>query len=165
MDKYCLEVNPIPLEFTPWEDSLYFALTECTLKRVRAIKGHVSDSLCSEGKQELPSMKKLKINLKWFKIINAQKYFWNWFFRSFGKTFVQTKGEGRESLLTKFAQNFFQTNGVIFVGNLLGINDLKSFRLDLKFSLEWYSVSHHIIWRPMKPDVRRHRASKPSRPS
>ena len=89
---------------------------------------------------QLPSMKKLKINLKWFKIINAQKYFWNWFFRSFGKTFVQTKGEGRESLLTKFAQNFSQTNDVIFVGNLLGINDLKSFRLDLKFFLEWYLV-------------------------
>ena len=53
---------------------------------------------------------------------------------------MQTKGEGRESLLTKFAQNFFQTNGVIFVGNLLGINDLKSFRLDLKFFLEWYQV-------------------------
>ena len=52
---------------------------------------------------------------------------------------MQTKGEGRESLLTKFAQNFFQTNGVIFVGNLLGINDLKSFRLDLKLFLEWYS--------------------------
>ena len=53
---------------------------------------------------------------------------------------MQTKGEGRESLLTKFAQNFFQTNGVIFVGNLLGINDLKSFRLDLKFFLEWYQI-------------------------
>ena len=51
---------------------------------------------------------------------------------------MQTKGEGRETLLTKFAQNFFQTNGVIFEGNLLGINDLNSFRLDLKLFLEWY---------------------------
>ena len=58
---------------------------------------------------------------------------------------MQTKGEGRESLLTKFAQNFFQTNGVIFVGNLLGINDLKSFRLDLKFFLEWYLENKDLL--------------------
>jgi len=84
------------------------------------------------------SMKKLKINLKWFKIINAQKYFLNQLFRSFGNTFVQTKGEGRESLLTKFAQNIFQTNSFILVGNHLGVNDLKSFWLDLNLFLEWY---------------------------
>ena len=51
---------------------------------------------------------------------------------------MQTKGEGRGSLLTQFAQNFFQTNDVILVGNLSGINDLKSFPLDLKLFLEWY---------------------------
>ena len=53
---------------------------------------------------------------------------------------MQTKGEGSESLLTNFAQIFIHTNGVVFVGNLLGINDLISFRLDLKLFLEWYGV-------------------------
>ena len=51
---------------------------------------------------------------------------------------MQTKEEGRESLLTKFAQNLVHTNDVTFEGNFLGINDLKSFRLDLKLFLEWY---------------------------
>ena len=46
LEKYCLEVNFIPAECTLWEDSLYFALAECTLKRVWPIKGHFSDSLC-----------------------------------------------------------------------------------------------------------------------